>query len=189
MNTRLAFVVILFLSLALPACAPRQSAIDTAVAQTLKISQLETAAAAGQATSQATSTETLAPPQTQTLPAKNAPDPLPASNTGIMLKNGECFNFDNGQVTAPNAECDEWLAEPALFRQMNGAQLSGYVTITAPTRGHCLQAKYESGDLALQTDLYMCFITNQGRAGFVVVRDYLGGIPSTGIIFDYWVFG
>jgi len=36
--------------------------------------------------------------------------------------------------------------------------------------------------------MYMCFITNEGRIGFIVVREYRGGIPFTGIVFDYWVF-
>jgi len=51
-----------------------------------------------------------------------------------------------------------------------------------------LEGRYEPGDLALQTDLFMCFITNEGQAGFVVVRSYLGAIPFSGVTFDYWVF-
>ena len=135
--------------------------------------------------------EVVSPTQTQPAspaPEENAPDPLPASHTGVILNNGECFNFDNGQVTPPDGQCDVWLAEPALFRQQNGAQLSGYVTLLAPTRSHCASGRYEPGDLAVQTDLYMCFITNEGRIGFVVVRQYRGEAPFTGIVFDYWVF-
>jgi len=185
------FEAVLLVSITLTACGSPQSAIDTAVAQTQQISQLETLAAVASAPTsqpaQVTATETSAPTESAT-PAEAAPDPLPVSNTGLALNNGECFNFDTGQVTAPDAQCDVWLVEPALFRQMNGAQLSGYVTMTAPTRTHCVAGQYESGDLALQTDLYMCFITNESQVGFVVVRDYLGGIPSTGVVFDYWVF-
>ncbi len=185
------FAAVLLVSITLTACGSPRSAIDTTVAQTQQISQLETLAAVASAPTsqpaQVAATETSAPTEAPT-PAETAPDPLPASNTSITLNNGQCFNFDNGQVTAPDAQCDVWLVEPALFRQMNGAQVSGYVTMNAPTRTHCVAGQYESGDLALQTDLYMCFITNEGRVGFVVVRDYLGGIPSTGVVFDYWVF-
>jgi hypothetical protein len=121
-------------------------------------------------------------------PVEAAPDPLPASTTGVILNNGECFDFDTGQVTALNAQCDVWLAEPALFRQVNGARLSGYVTLTPPMRSQCLAGRYEPGDLSVQTDLYMCLITNEGVPGFVVVRSYRGDVPFTGIVFDYWVW-
>jgi hypothetical protein len=194
MITRIWIAGFLFLIFILSACSSSQSTIETAVAQTLQISQLETAAAlANQPISQpegaqTLSTDTLPPTETQEPPVESAPDPLPAFNTGFMLNNGECLNFDNGQVGAPDADCDIWLVEPALFRQMNGAQLSGYVTMTAPTRTHCKEARYEPDDLAIQTDLYMCFITNEGKVGFIVARSYLGGIPSTGIVVDYWVF-
>jgi len=189
MNSRAWLAAILIFSFGLSSCILTQSSIETAVAQTLQISQLETAAAVGnQPTEQPEATGFLLPTDTAAPPAETAPDPLPASNTGVILNNGECFNFDDGQVTAPDTECDVWLVEPALFRQMNDAQVSGYVTLTAPTRTYCLEGRYEPGDLALQTDLFMCFITNEGQAGFVVVRSYLGAIPFSGVTFDYWVF-
>jgi hypothetical protein len=117
-----------------------------------------------------------------------APDPLPVGYTGVILNNGECFNFDSGAVSVPDQRCDVWLFQSAMFRQMNGAKLSGYVTQVPPSRDHCIHGKYEAGDLAVQTDLFMCFITDEGQAGFIVVRQYRGNIPSTGIVFDYWVF-
>jgi len=133
-------------------------------------------------------TSTESPPVTAT-PQEVAPDPLPATNTGIILNNGECFNFDTGQaLVSPDAQCDVWLVQSALFRQVNGVKISGYVTMTVPTRSMCAAARYETGDLAVQTDLYYCFISNEGNVGFIVARDYRGGIPSTGIVFDYWVF-
>jgi hypothetical protein len=135
----------------------------------------------------------IAPPPTPTpkptaTPVENAPDPLPADHTGIVMNIGQCFNFDTGQVTTPDAQCDLYLASHVVFQNRNGAKISGYTTFTAPTRSHCLSAKYEPGDLAVQTDLYMCEITSQGQPGFIVVRAYLGSIPFTGIVFDYWVF-
>ena len=130
-------------------------------------------------------TDTPSPPPT---PQENAPNPLPAMNTGIILDNGSCFNFDNGQVSAPDAQCDAWLMDNGLLRQMNGAKISGYVTFEPPTRSDCASARYDPNDLAMQTDLYMCITSNEGLYGFMVVREYRGGVPSTGIVFDYWVF-
>ncbi len=145
-------------------------------------------------TMEAVLSQAAAPPQaataTQTVistPEENPPQPLPASHTGIILNNGGCFDFDFGQVSAQDNQCDVLLAEPLLLRQQNNAQISGYVTLTAPSRSQCASARYEPGDLAVQTDMYMCLITNAGQIGFFVVRSY-GGIPSTGIVFDYWVF-
>lgn len=125
-----------------------------------------------------------APPQ-----AENAPVPLPAAQTGIPLKNGECFNFDSGQVvSSPDDQCDVWLVEPALFRQMNSARISGYVTLSPPARTQCSSSLYETGDIAVQTDMFMCFITNQAGIGYIVVRAFQGEVPTTGVILDYWVF-
>jgi hypothetical protein len=131
------------------------------------------------------------PPPTSTFtitPEEVAPNPLPVGYTGVILNNGECFNFDSGAVSVPDQRCDLWLVQSGMFRQMNGAKLSGYVTLDPPSRTHCVNGRYEAGDLAVQTDLYMCFITDEGRVGFIVVREYRGNVPFTGIVFDYWVF-
>jgi len=159
--------------------------INAIVAQTLAAYTVEAAL-----TQAAGPSATPPPPAVTATPEEVAPVPLPATHTGIILNNGECFNFDNGQVlTAPDAQCDLWLAGSALFRQLNGAQLSGYnVSYTPPTRSACVGGRYEPGDLAVQTDLHMCFISNEGQVGFIVVRQYRGGVPFTGIAFDYWVF-
>jgi hypothetical protein len=165
------------------------------VAQTMAaytVEALLTQAAGPTQTQSATSS--LAPSPTvftpTSTPEEVAPDPLPVAYTGVILNNGECFNFDNGQVVpAPDAQCDVWLVEPALFRQVNGAQLSGYnVSYEPPTRSRCVSATFDPNDLAIQTDLYMCFHSNEGRVGFIVVREYRGSVPFTGIAFDYWVF-
>ncbi|MBN2385878.1 MAG: hypothetical protein JXB85_02580 [Anaerolineales bacterium] len=148
----------------------------------------EVATAAAQTVAAAlTRTAVVAVDETPAL-AETAPDPLPVNTTGVLLNNGECFDFDNGLVTALDGQCDVWLAEAALFRQVNGAQLSGYVTLDPPRRADCLGGRYEPGDLAVQTGQYMCLITSQGIPGFIVVRAYQGPGPSTGIVFDYWVF-
>jgi len=122
-------------------------------------------------------------------PEEVAPNPLPVAYTGVILNNGECFNFDDGAVSVPDQRCDVWLQQSGLFRQMNGAQLSGYnVSYNPPTRSRCVSATFDPTDLAIQTDLYMCFHSNEGQVGFIVVREYRGGVPFTGIVFDYWIF-
>lgn len=107
---------------------------------------------------------------------------------GIIMSNGECFDLDSRQMAAaPDAACDLWLVAPTLFRQMNGAKLSAYVTLAPPTRSQCANSRYEPGDVALQTDLFFCFISNKGRVGYVLVH-YLGDVPNPGIVFDYLLF-
>ncbi|GEM_PF-1183982 len=168
----------------------------TQVVQTLAALQTQVAASSATplsapptATNTAEPAPTVAAPSPSPVPAEFAPNPLPAAYTGVMLQNGECFDFDSGQVFASaDSQCDIWLVEPALIRQRNGARVSGYVTQTPPGRSACLGARYEPGDLAMQTDLYYCFITNTGQPGFLLPTHYLGGIPPTGIVFDYWVF-
>ena len=154
-------------------------AVASSVAQTLAAQTAETPAIAA-------ATETAAEPTVTANEA--APDPLPAANTGIALNAGQCFDFDTGAISAPDANCDMWAVEGALVRQMNAAQISGYVTFEAPSKSDCLSATYDPNDLAIQTDLYMCFISSQGTPGFVVARGYLGAAPFTGFVFDYWLY-
>ncbi len=171
----------------------------TQVAQTLAaaVTQLaalsETPLPPSPAEPAATAPTTTATPPSPVPPTatveQTAPDPLPATHRDVILHNGECFDFDSGQVVASSdARCDLWLVEPALMRPWGGAQISGYVTQQPPSRSYCLGARYEPGELAIQTDLYYCLITNEGHPGFIVPRDYLGGIPFSGFVFDYWVF-
>ena len=197
----LALITILALACGTTATATPVTEIDAIVAQTLAAYTVEAALTPDTApppasppppVPSATLEETVPsspplPPPSAT-PEEIAPVPLPAMQTGIILDNDECFNFDNGQTTVPDTQCDVWLAQSALFRQVNGAQVSGYVTLDPPSRSHCAAGRYEPGDLAVQTDMYMCFITNEGNIGFIVVREYRGGVPFTGIVFDYWVF-
>ncbi|MEX1247458.1 MAG: hypothetical protein WEA61_03155 [Anaerolineales bacterium] len=186
-NMRAYLAVLLTVSLLLTSCIfNTQPAIETAVAQTLQISGFETAAAG--VLIEATGTPEPAVADTAAAPDV-APDPMPAATTGIVLYGGECYDFDDGLVSGPDDDdCDIWMAEATLIRQMYGMQLSGYVTLSAPTRSYCVEARYEPGDLAVQTDLYMCFITNKGSVGFMVAREYIGSMPIEGIVFDYWLF-
>jgi len=131
------------------------------------------------------------PPVTATsTPEEVAPDPLPMTHTGVILNVGECFDFDTGQVSLPDQRCDLWLDANINLHEINGALLSGYATFEPPSRSHCATARHDPGyDVsAVQTDLYMCVTSSEGRLGFMVAREYRGSVPYTGIVFDYWVF-
>jgi hypothetical protein len=154
-------------------------AVASSLAQTLAAQTSETPAIAA-------ATETGAEPTVTANEA--APDPLPAANTGIEFSASLCFDFDSGAISAPDSNCDLWAVEGALVRAINGASISGYVTFSAPSKSDCISATYEPSDLAIQTDLYMCFISSQGTPGFIVARGYLGAAPFTGFVFDYWLY-
>ena len=161
------------------------AAVATAVSQTE--SALTLTAAAVPSETPAPSATPL-PSATATL-QQTAPDPLPSSHTGFNMNTGECFDYDTGlMLSAPDGECDIWLAESVLLKQVNKAQTSGYTTFTPPSLSACQSAQYDPNDLAVQTDLYMCFTSNQGNYGFIVARGYLGSVPFTGIVFDYWLY-
>jgi hypothetical protein len=147
-------------------------------------------------------TDTVPPPPTNTVPALppptdtpipdvNAPDPLPMTHPGIILDDGECYDLDNGH--APHmldADCDILLVYPQILRPQNGAQLCGHATLTPPSRGDCEAAAFDSGDLAPNTDLYICFLSDEGHYGFIVQRP--DGAPfetsSHRLVLDWWVY-
>lgn len=124
-------------------------------------------------------------------PDETAPVPLPASHTGIILQHGECYDLDTGNAPyVMGPACDMLFSPPYVIQMQNGAQISGYATLTPPSLSHCVGATYEPGDLSPNTDLYLCFRTNEGHYGFIVQRP--DGAPfeisSTRLVFDYWVF-
>lgn len=131
-------------------------------------------------------TDTPAPP-----PDVTAPSPIPASHTGIILANGECYDLDTGNAPyVMGPQCDVLLVHPQILRPQNGAMLSGHATLDAPSRTECESAIYEAGDLAPNTDLYICFRTNEGSYGFLVQRT--DGAPfaisSQRLVFDWWLY-
>ncbi len=190
MKNHVYLFIFVMLTVAALACNLGQSNPNSEIAT--YVAQTANAAIQTQA---ALPSSTPVPPTITPLPSatptiqQNAPNPLPASHTGFNMNNGECFDYDSGiMASAVNGDCDIWLAESGLLRQVNAAKTSGYVTISAPTLFDCQNTQFDPNDLAVQTDLYMCFESNQGHVGFIVARGYLGGIPFTGIVFDYWIF-
>ena len=133
----------------------------------------------------------LPPPTDTSVPDVNAPDPLPISHTGIILDDGECYDLDNGHAPhVLDADCDILLVYPQILRPQNGAQLCGHATLTAPSLADCEAAAYDPGDLAPNTDLYICFLSDEGHYGFLVQRH--DGAPfetaSHRLVFDWWVY-
>ncbi|MGD8814746.1 MAG: hypothetical protein PVI78_09765 [Anaerolineales bacterium] len=133
----------------------------------------------------------LPPPTDTSIPDIIAPDPLPISHTGIILDDGECYDLDNGHAPhVLDADCDILLVHPQILRPQNGAQLCGHATLTAPSLADCEAAAYDAGDLAPNTDLYICFLSDEGHYGFLVQRH--DGAPfetaSHRLVFDWWVY-
>jgi len=124
-------------------------------------------------------------------PDATAPSPLPASHTGIILNDGECYDLDDGNAPyVLDADCDILLVYPLILRPQNGAQLSGYADLTPPSLGTCMGKAFDAGDLAPNTDLYICFHTDEGNYGFIVQRP--DGAPfevsSHRLVFDWWLY-
>jgi hypothetical protein len=125
------------------------------------------------------------------IPDPTAPSPLPMTHTGIILNDDECFDLDDGASPyVLDADCDILLVYPQILRPQNGAQLSGQATFEAPSRGDCAAAVFDPGDLAPNTDLYICFLSDEGHYGFIVQRP--DGAPfdiaSHRLVFDWWVY-
>jgi hypothetical protein len=119
------------------------------------------------------------------------PSPLPASHTGIILNDDECYDLDTGDAPyVRDDDCDILLVYPQILRPQNGAQLSGYAEMTPPSSGTCNAKAFDPGDLAPNTDLYICFFTNEGNYGFIVQRP--DGAPfdvaSHRLVFDWWLY-
>lgn len=139
-------------------------------------------------------TDPLPPPPTPTdtaVPDIFAPDPLPMTNTGIILNDGECYDLDNGHAPYTlDDDCDILLVYPQILRPQNGAQLCGHATLTPPSSNDCASAAFDPGDLAPNTDLYICFLSDEGNHGFIVQRH--DGAPfdtaSHRLVFDWWVY-
>ncbi len=119
---------------------------------------------------------------------EEAPSPLPMMNTGLILREGECFDLDDGSVGAPDGECDLLLVPVLIFRPVNGARISGSATAAAPTRSQCASASLDAADVAPNTDRYLCLQTSEGTYGFVVQRADAPGAPLNRLILDYWLF-
>jgi hypothetical protein len=138
--------------------------------------------------------DTPAPVPTPTdtpIPDATAPSPLPMTHTGIILNDGECYDLDDGNAPyVLDADCDILKVYPQILRPQNGALLSGYADLTPPSLSDCMGKVFDAGDLAPNTDLYICFLSDEGHYGFIVQRP--DGAPfeisSHRLILDWWVY-
>lgn len=127
-------------------------------------------------------------PTPEPVAEEEAPSPLPMMNTGLILREGECFDLDDGSVGAPDGECDLLLVPVLIFRPVNGARISGSATATAPSRSQCASSVLSGADVAPNTDRYLCVQSSEGSFGFVVQRADAPGAPLNRLILDYWIF-
>ncbi|MCF6277131.1 MAG: hypothetical protein L3J16_00035 [Anaerolineales bacterium] len=121
-----------------------------------------------------------------------APDPLTVEWIDIPFAPGGCMDMDNLQPVT-DASCDVELASDGwLITPRNGGLFSGYGSLTPPSKNDCIASETASelsgNPLALMTDLYLCFKTNQGTYGFFVMRS---GPDENGFnvtVFDAYLF-
>lgn len=136
--------------------------------------------------------EPLLPPTDTPIPLDpTAPSPLPMTHTGIILNDGECYDLDDGNAPyVLDADCDILKVPPQILRPQNGALLSGYADLTPPSLSDCMGKDFDAGDLSPNTDLYICFLSDEGHYGFFVQRS--DGAPfeisAHRVIFDWWVY-
>ncbi|MBN2045372.1 MAG: hypothetical protein JW757_10160 [Anaerolineales bacterium] len=116
-----------------------------------------------------------------------APDPLPAQYTGLIFETGACYNFDTYQpVAVDDLTRDICMPQYGLLEPQNGGLISGSAPMEPPSKGYCINPNLLPDPVAVQTDLYLCFQTNQGTYGFFVAREYQMDLDR--VIFDLYLF-
>ncbi|MBI4731586.1 MAG: hypothetical protein HY781_05570 [Chloroflexi bacterium] len=174
---------IIFLLLASACSTPGSTrvdadAFDTMVAQTAVLGMTQTALGLPQVPSGPTPT----PSPDYSYP----PDPLPASNTGFILKAGECWDLDT-MTPVIDTFCDLALDSNGVLTPRNLALLGGTGRQSPPTLDTCRAETLASDPAAPLTDLHLCFQTNTGVYGFLVLRDDQM-LTNQQMVFDIWLF-
>ena len=160
----LVFVLIVLLALAL-ACgqASNQPPVDQIAIQTM-VSATES--------DFADQTAAAVPTATTDPYTIFAPDPLTVAYTGLIFEAGTCYDLDvlqSGDVM--DSDRDLCMNRFGLLEPQNGGLMSGYATMVPPSKGECITPNLLPDPIAVQTDLYLCFQTNQGVYGFFVARE------------------
>ena len=115
------------------------------------------------------------------------PNPLGPEFSGMWIAVGTCYDMDI-LYTSEGEACDLVLEQDGLLFPVYGALLSGYAFDTEPDLVKCIEviSIIQNDDpVAVQSDLYMCFLTNAGRYGFFVARQI---DIQNGIAFDAYLF-
>ncbi len=196
-NRYLLFVPVVFL-LMLCACtivmdtASTSVDFDAMVAQTAAVAMTQTAASsprmeagspqAGANLPEATAGPTVTPAPDYRFP----PDVLPAANTGYIFKAGECWDLDNMQPVIDTL-CDLAIDRNGILTPRNQALISGVGRLDAPYLEQCQSDAVEQDPAAPLTDMYLCFQTNKGMYGFLVLRED-SMLKAQQMVFDVWLF-
>ena len=161
----------------------RTSAERGAARLAIQPSQCADAGHAGPTHSAASSTSL---PQLTAPANAYAPDPLGPEWSSMAFSGGKCYDLD-ALYYAEEAACDVSLsADGWLITPQNGALFSGNGSLIVPSLNDCKAAQMSTDPIALMSDLYLCFKTNQGVYGFFVMRE---APQSSGlIVFDAYLF-
>jgi hypothetical protein len=113
------------------------------------------------------------------------PDPLGPQYTGMWFSAAACNDMDALLSIDTTQTCDLYLqASAAMLEPINGALITGYATSHPPSLNTCQAVALGAAPVAVQTDAYLCFLTNERRYGFIVVREH----GDMGITYDAYVF-
>jgi hypothetical protein len=112
---------------------------------------------------------------------------LTVAFTGLIFETGTCYDLDVLQpIDVTDSARDLCMIQYSLLEPQNGGLMSGYATMTPPSKGECITPNLLPDPIAVQTDLYLCFQTNLGVYGFFVAREYQDAQDR--IIFDMYLF-
>lgn len=166
----------------------RQAIIETSVAATLAAQPTEVPPTDEPAPAPTDTLEPTAEPTEEPTPGDVvAPDPLGPGYTGLIFDFGTCYDFDTYQpVPEGDASVDACLNPYGMLSFYNGALMSGYATFDPPTRNDCMASALSPGDLAPNSDLYLCLQTSLGSYGFFVERDLQ--LDQNRFTFDLYIF-
>ncbi len=122
------------------------------------------------------------PPVTDVYP----PDPQGPQYIGMWFAAGTCIDLDAIDTPAGNGSCDLQLQpSAAMLDPINGAQITGQATSKPPSLNTCRSVELRTSTVAIQTEAYLCFLTNAGRYGFFVARKDL---LQKGVTYDAYIF-
>lgn len=133
----------------------------------------------GQSSAPPSNPTVAAPPQADLY----APDPLGPAWTGFWFAPGACYDMDL-LSPAGGAECDLFLDANNILVPKNGALFDAAPYQYAPSLNTCKSAALTTASMDAAQITYVCFKTNAGRHGFIILRD----VNPAGIVFDAYLF-
>ncbi len=155
----------------LPPTPRPTSTLDLAVTGT--IAAIFTEAAAFQTAAWSPTSETGTPSPSIAPDPRSSPTQTPTPLVIYVLAEGECFDLDTATYE-PEAACDVRLEGHPIFVPINGAKFSGQGSFAMPSQSDCEETHYNELPFAPQLNIYVCFQTNLGNNGYLVmlINDY-----------------